>query len=95
VEKILKDGQKKISPEIAISDNGLELIESVQFDTALKGGVWTSNLILEDKVEAKDKIKCIYTLDTDKFQLKIRNIAGDEIVIDSKDIRYDSNTKNL
>ncbi len=69
--------------EIKISDNGLELIEAVQFDTELKkNGVWTSNLALEDKAEIKDKIKGAYELPTNKFKLKIRNIAGDEIILD-------------
>ncbi len=68
---------------VKISDNGLELIEAVQFDTDLKkSGIWTSNLELEDKVEIKDKIKGVYELPSDKFKMKIRNIAGDEIILD-------------
>ncbi len=68
---------------VKISDNGLELIEAVQFDTELKkSGIWTSNLSLEDKAEIKDKIKGVYELPTNKFKMKIRNIAGDEIVLD-------------
>lgn len=71
------------SKAIKISDNGLELIEAVQFDTELKkSGIWTSNLELEDKAGIKDKIKGGYILDTSKFKLKLRNIAGDEIVLD-------------
>ena len=69
------------SKAATISDNGLELIESVQFDTTLKK-VWKSNPALEDKAGVKEKIKGVYTLDTDEFKIKIRNIAGDEIVID-------------
>lgn len=69
---------------VTISDNGLELIESVQFDTTLrKDGVWVSNTDLEDKAGVKDKIKAVYQLPTDKFKVKIRNIAGDELIIDS------------
>jgi len=68
---------------VKISENGLELIEAVQFDTDLKkSGVWTSNLDLEDKPEVKDKIKGVYELPSDKFKMKIRNIAGDEITLD-------------
>lgn len=74
----LIDGKKAIE----ISDNGLELIESVQFDTAMKKDSWTSNLDLEDKAGIKDKIKGTYNLKSDKFKMKIRNIAGDEIIID-------------
>ena len=71
------------SKAVKISDNGLELIEAVQFDTELKkSGTWTSNLELEDKAEIKDKIKGVYELSTDKFRIKVRNIAGDEIIID-------------
>ena len=70
---------------VKISSNGLELIEAVQFDTTLKK-VWKSNPDLEDKAGIKEKIKGTYTLDTDKFRMKIRNIAGDEIVIDCKEV---------
>jgi len=67
---------------------GLELIEAVQFDTALrKDGVWTSNPDLEDKAGVKEKIKAVYKLTTDKFKMKIRNISGDEIIIDSSEIK--------
>ncbi|ODS35172.1 hypothetical protein BEH94_11185 [Candidatus Altiarchaeales archaeon WOR_SM1_SCG] len=72
-----------------ISETGLELIEAVQFDTTLKkdkngNDIWASNLSLEDKAGVKEKIKGVYYLPTDKFKLKIRNIAGDEIIVDSK-----------
>ncbi len=74
---------------VKISDNGLELIESVQFDTTLKkSGIWTSNLDLEDKAEVKDKIKGIYALPNNKFKMKIRNIAGDEIILDYSKQNY-------
>ncbi|MFH0948196.1 MAG: hypothetical protein V1833_04265, partial [Elusimicrobiota bacterium] len=77
----------KFSP-IKISVTGLEFIESVQFDTTLcKDEVWTSTLELEDKAAVKEKIKGIYQLNTDKFRIKIRNIAGDEIIIDSKELK--------
>lgn len=80
--------QKTEQPKkkVTISETGLELIEAVQFDTTLKKDVWTSNLELEDKAGVKEKIKGEYLLPTDKFLMKIRNIAGDEIVIDSKDL---------
>ena len=76
------------SKSIKISANGLELIESIQFDTELKkSGVWTSNLELEDNASKKEQIKGRYELETDKFKIKIRNIAGDEIIIDSKELK--------
>lgn len=79
--------EQDLSKAVKISSNGLELIEAVQFDTRLKK-VWKSNPDLEDKAGIKEKIKGIYTLDTDKFKIKIRNIAGDEIVIDSEKLKY-------
>ena len=80
-KRVKKDSGKAVK----ISSNGLELIEAVQFDTTL-GKAWKSRLDLEDKAGIKDKIKGVYTLDTDKFRIKIRNIAGDEITIDSEEI---------
>lgn len=76
--------EQNLSKAVKISENGLELIESVQFDTTLKKDVWISNLELEDKAGIKEKIKGKYLLDTDKFRIKIRNIAGDEIVLNSE-----------
>lgn len=86
VKKDLLDEDNKPIPHkmVSISDNGLELIESVQFDTTLKNdGKWISNLDLEDKAGVKDKIKGIYNVPFNKFKIKIRNIAGDEIVYSS------------
>ncbi|AQQ71841.1 DNA adenine methyltransferase YhdJ [Limihaloglobus sulfuriphilus] len=77
--------QQDLSKAVKLSSSGLELIESVQFDTTL-GKVWKSNPDLEDKAGIKEKIKGVYALDTDKFRLKIRNIAGDETIIDSKQL---------
>lgn len=83
-----EDEKTNVKPKIEINESGLELIEAVQFDTALrKDGVWTSNLDLEDKAGVKEKIKAIYKLTTDKFRMKIRNISGDEIIIDSSEIK--------
>lgn len=75
-----------LSKALTLSENGLELIESVQFDTTLDK-VWKSNRELEDKAGVKEKIKGTYLLDTNKYKIKIRNIAGDEIIIDSKDLK--------
>ncbi len=85
-ESEVTEPKEKFKP-IKISDKGLELIESVQFDTTLrKDNVWISNPDLEDKAKIKEKIKGKYTLSTNKFKIKIRNIAGDEIIIDSPDL---------
>jgi len=75
-----------LSKALTLSENGLELIESVQFDTSLDK-VWKSNKELEDKAGIKEKIKGTYFLDTNNFKIKIRNIAGDEITINSKDLK--------
>ena len=72
---------------IELSKNGLELIESVQFDTTLIKDIWTSNLSLEDKADIKSVVKGVYYLNTDKFKIKIRNIAGDELIIKSDDLK--------
>lgn len=82
--KIAEFNAKK-GTKVKISNNGLEMIEAVQFDTTLQKA-WKSDSALEDKAGIKDKIKGVYTLTTKKFKMKIRNIAGDEIIIDSKEI---------
>lgn len=78
--------EQDLSKAVKISSNGLELIEAVQFDTTLKK-IWKSNPDLEDKAGVKEKIKGVYILDTNKLKMKIRNIAGDEIIIDSEEIK--------
>lgn len=91
-EQVSFDDEKE-KPQVSkkpvrISENGLELIEAVQFDTTLrKDGVWVSNTGLENKAGVKDKIKAIYELPVKKFKIKIRNIAGDEIVIGSEELK--------
>ena len=45
---------------------------------------WTSNI--EDKASKYEFIKGEYALDTDTFRVKIRNIAGREIIINSKEV---------
>lgn len=78
----LKRVSNKTKNQIVSSDNGYELIEMVSFDTKLDKK-WTSNL--EEKVDKNNQISGTYTLDTNKFKMKIRNIAGDELVISSED----------
>lgn len=81
-----EDNKPKPYKKVTISDSGLELIESVQFDTTLKPNKWISNLDLEDKAGVKDKIKGIYSVPFNKFKIKIRNIAGDEIIYSSDNL---------
>jgi len=91
IQKSFGDETEKGQPsqvKVSISENGLELIEAVQFDTTLRrDGVWKSNIDLEDKAGVKDKIKALYKIPAKVFKMKIRNIAGDEIILDSKDIQ--------
>jgi adenine-specific DNA-methyltransferase len=77
--------QEEYKP-IELSEAGLEMIESIQFDTTLKDKIWTSNLDLEDKADVKSKVKGVYYISTDIFKIKIRNIAGDELVLSSNEI---------
>lgn len=68
---------------VTISESGLELIEAIQFDTTLReDGVLISNPALEDKAGPKEKVKGRYNVAAKNFRVKIRNIAGDEIVLD-------------
>ena len=81
-----KLGEK--AQKIKISESGLELIEAVQFDTrgAKEEKSWRSDAALEDCAGKSQKIKGEYLLSAANFRIKIRNIAGDEIIISSDDI---------
>jgi adenine-specific DNA-methyltransferase len=80
-------GEAAVTPSVpftpvVISEGGLELIESIQFDTTFReDGVWVSNPALEDKAGPKEKVKGRYILPTKKFKVKFRNIAGDEFIV--------------
>ena len=78
--------KKTAEGQIKISESGYELIEYLSFDTNT-GTKWVSEL--EDKAEIASQIKGLYELKTNKFKLKIRNIAGDEIIIDSGDCKHE------
>lgn len=71
---------------LKISADGLELIEAVQFDTRLAGKPWQSRPDLEDCAPKKSKVKGVYAVDAADFRVKIRSIAGDEIIIAAADI---------
>ena len=81
----IKLGEKTL--KITVSDSALELIDCVQFHTG-KNDAWQSEPHLEDRPKATEKIKRDYRLKTAQFRIKVRNIAGDEIV-------YDYNGKKL
>ena len=84
----LKNG-KKFKP-INISENGLELIESVSLDCSNEKGIWISDseikidknsFTIKDGIKTKEfwngKIAC----DKKPLRLKVRNICGDESII--------------
>ena len=84
----LKNG-KKFKP-INISENGLELIESVSLDCSNEKGIWISDseikidknsFTIKDGIKTKEfwngKIAC----DKKPLRLKARNICGDESII--------------
>lgn len=84
----LKKG-KKFKP-INISENGLELIESVSLDCSNEKGIWISDseikidknsFMIKDGIKTKEfwngKIAC----DKKPLRLKARNICGDESII--------------
>ena len=84
----LKKG-KKFKP-INISENGLELIESVSLDCSNEKGIWISDseikidknsFTIKDGIKTKEfwngKIAC----DKKPLRLKARNICGDESII--------------
>lgn len=81
------NSKSKAKNKIEISEKGLEFIENIQFDTTLReDNVWVSNMDLEDKAHKNECVSGFYVLNTDKFKVKIRNIAGDEIIISSEEI---------
>ena len=49
--------------------------------------MWVKQMTIEEKAEIGGQISGKYLLDTDKFKLKIRNIAGDELIISSEDLK--------
>ncbi len=72
---------------IELSENGFELIEYISFDTTMKDE-WISDV--EEIVEKNTQMKGKYYLETDIFRMKIRNIAGDEIIVSSEEANNES-----
>lgn len=77
-EENLKRVKKDSSTQIELSDNGYEFIEYIAFDTTLDTK-WHS--YVEEKAEINNQISGKYLLDSMKFKMKIRNVAGDEIIV--------------
>jgi adenine-specific DNA-methyltransferase len=78
-----------------VGDAGLELIESVQFETVRGGkdGVWRGNPDLED-TPAKGRVKGVYEIKTPQFRMKICSIAGEELIISEADCKKTSDGKS-
>ena len=71
--------EKKPGKLVVVGEDGLELIEAVQFGVFAKNGAW--RCCVEDTPSAKQKIKNDYLVSTTATHIKIRSVAGDEITI--------------
>ncbi len=74
-----KIGEKPNS-KIKISNNGLELIDRVQFGNISKNGVWKDAPKLADCPSKRNKVRGNYTIPATITHIKIRNVAGDETI---------------
>ena len=70
----------KLKLKIKISDNGLELIDRVQFGNISKNGVWKDALKFEDCPSDSNKVCGNYTVPATITHIKIHNVAGDETI---------------
>ena len=70
---------------VTLSKEGLEAIECLQFGTLSKKGVWKAAKKLEFHASATEVVNPDYTVPSSVSHLKIRNIAGDEIIVDLAD----------
>lgn len=82
--KIDDENKRKVNKTnlIELSENGFELIEYISFDTEMKDE-WISSV--EEIVEQNSQMKGRYLLQNNVFRMKIRNIAGDEIIVSSEE----------
>lgn len=81
--------KKKFTP-IEISKDGLELIEMVSLDCKNKDGIWHSDkeikidklgYVIEDGNKTKTFWNAKITCKKNPLRMKVRNIAGDEVII--------------
>lgn len=70
---------------ITLSDTGLEAIECLQFGTMSKKGVWKSEKNFEYFPADNEVVGTEYEVPAKVSHLKIRNIAGDEIILNLMD----------
>jgi len=98
-ETVEKTKKKKFVP-IEISDNGLELIEMISLDCTNKEGPWKSDYEIKiDKngfvIENGKKTKKIWggkiSFEKKPFRIKVRNIAGDETILNIHEKEYKKN----
>ncbi len=67
---------------IVLSDQGFEAIECLQFGTLSPKGVWRGKRKLEFQASSDAVVDSEYAVPSSVSHLKIRNIAGDEIIVD-------------
>lgn len=84
-----KKGKKKIEP-IKISEDGLELIELISLDCTNQDGIWHSDselkidkksFVILDGHKTNDYWNGKITSNKKPLRMKVRNIAGDEIIV--------------
>ena len=80
-ERVGLDSDKRIT----LSEQGLESIECLQFGKMNKKGVWKAAEKLEFHASGTEAVASEFTVPGTVSHLKIRNIAGDEIIIDLAD----------
>lgn len=84
-----KTKKKKFVP-IEISDNGLELIEMISLDCTNTEGIWKSDyeikidkngFVIKNGQKTKEFWDGKITFENKPFRIKVRNIAGDETIL--------------
>jgi adenine-specific DNA-methyltransferase len=85
------NNKKKLGDkQVLISDEGLELIEFISLDCTSKDGAWHSDheikisnkgYMVVDGEKTKDRWDGTITVSKKPIRMKVRNIAGDEVVI--------------
>lgn len=95
--------EKKTFKKIDISENGLELIELVSLDCTNAEGIWTSSTevkidkygyVIKDGTKTKTFWDAKIHSAQKPLRMKIRNIAGDEIIVLIDDNKKNTLTKN-
>ena len=80
---------KKVTTLLEVGERGLELVESIQFDVRGSAGVsedqaqWVSDS--EDSPK-KGMVRGEYEVKAVDFRMKIRSVAGDELIVSSEEM---------